>query len=45
MDEWGTEIPSNALDVLHNDLRAAQREHHAPAHKQRSATAEHTAAR
>ncbi|HYU46578.1 MAG TPA: C4-type zinc ribbon domain-containing protein [Terriglobales bacterium] len=46
MDEWGSEIPSNALDVLHNDLRAAQRERHAPAHKQRSATpAEHSTAR
>jgi hypothetical protein len=45
MDEWGSEIPSNALDVLHNDLRAAQREHHAPTRKQRSATpAEHSAA-
>jgi predicted nucleic acid-binding Zn-ribbon protein len=45
MDEWGQEIPSNALDVLHNDLHAAQRERHAPTHKQRSAIpAEHTAA-
>jgi len=45
MDEWGQEIPSNALDVLHNDLHAAQRERHAPTHKQRSAApAEHTAA-
>ena len=46
MDEWGSEIPSNALDVLHNDLRAAQREHHAPKRKEHAATpAEHTAAR
>lgn len=45
MDEWGSEIPSNALDALHNDLRAAQREHHAPARKQRAATpAEHSTA-
>jgi len=27
MLEWGSEIPSSALDVLHSDLRAAQREH------------------
>ncbi len=27
MLEWGSEIPSSALDVLHGDLRAAQREH------------------
>jgi uncharacterized protein len=27
MLEWGSEMPSSALDVLHNDLRAAQREH------------------
>jgi hypothetical protein len=45
MDEWGSEIPSDALDVLHNDLRAAQREHHAPARKQRSSvSAEHSTA-
>jgi predicted nucleic acid-binding Zn-ribbon protein len=45
MEEWGSEIPSNALDVLHNDLRAAQREHHAPKHKEPAASpAEHTAA-
>jgi predicted nucleic acid-binding Zn-ribbon protein len=27
MLEWGLEMPSSALDVLHSDLRAAQREH------------------
>ena len=27
MTEWGSEMPSSALDVLHVDLRAAQREH------------------
>jgi hypothetical protein len=44
MQEWGSEIPSSALDVLHNDLRAAQREH-GKTHKPHShATAEHTAA-
>jgi hypothetical protein len=35
MEEWGTEMPTNALDVLHSDLRAAQREH-APTHKHHS---------
>lgn len=44
MQEWGSEIPSSALDVLHNDLRAAQREH-GKTHKPHShATAEPTAA-
>lgn len=27
MDEWGSEMPTNALDFLHADLRAAQKEH------------------
>lgn len=27
MAEWGSEMPSSALDVLHSDLRAAQRDH------------------
>ncbi len=27
MEEWGTEMPTNAIDILHSDLRAAQREH------------------
>ena len=36
MVEWASEIPSSALDMLHNDLRAAQREHAKP-HKGRSA--------
>ncbi|MGA9355256.1 MAG: C4-type zinc ribbon domain-containing protein, partial [Terriglobales bacterium] len=27
MEEWGSEIPSSALDLLHVDLRAAQRDH------------------
>ena len=35
MLEWGLEMPSSALDVLHNDLRAAQREHDTP-HKEHS---------
>lgn len=33
MEEWGTEMPSSALDALHNDLRAAQREHNDKDHK------------
>ena len=43
MIEWGLEMPSSALDVLHNDLRAAQREYgktqkeRLPAHAQQSA--------
>jgi hypothetical protein len=43
MDEWGSELPSDALDLLHKDLRAAQAEHgsHREAHH---TTAEHTAA-
>ena len=27
MDEWGSEMPTNTLDALHADLRAAQKEH------------------
>jgi uncharacterized protein len=51
METWGTEIPSSALDLLHVDLRSAQRDHaktgaktdkdHKP---HSSAPAEHTAA-
>ncbi|MGO8985554.1 MAG: zinc ribbon domain-containing protein [Terriglobales bacterium] len=29
IDEWGSEIPSNALDLLHKDLLAIRREHRA----------------
>jgi hypothetical protein len=44
IDEWGSEIPSNALDLLQKDLLAIRREHRA-APKEHSATpAEHTAA-
>ena len=42
IDEWGTEIPSNVLDLLQKDLLAIRREHKAT-HKH-SSTAEHTAA-
>ena len=42
IDEWGSEIPSNALDLLHKDILAIQREHRA--HKDHSTSpAEHTA--
>ena len=44
IDEWGAEIPSDALDLLHKDLLAAQREH-GSSHKEPSALpAEHSAA-
>jgi predicted nucleic acid-binding Zn-ribbon protein len=44
IDEWGTEIPSNALDLLHKDILAIRREHKAT-HKDRAASpAEHSAA-
>jgi hypothetical protein len=43
IEEWGAEMPTNALDILQNDLRAALREH-APAHKHAAAHAEQTAA-
>jgi predicted nucleic acid-binding Zn-ribbon protein len=44
IDEWGSEIPSNALDLLHKDILAIQREHRA--HKDHSTSpAEQTAAR
>jgi predicted nucleic acid-binding Zn-ribbon protein len=43
MEEWGAEMPTNALDLLHSDLRAAQREH-PPAHKQHSSAPEQSAA-
>ena len=47
METWGTEIPSSALDLLHVDLRSAQRDH-AKTHKEHKphspASAEHSAA-
>ena len=39
MDEWGSEIPSNALDLLQKDLLAIQREHKA-SHKHAASPAE-----
>ena len=44
MDEWGTEIPSNALDLLHKDLLAIRREHKA-GHKHSTPPAEQPATR
>jgi uncharacterized protein len=44
IDEWGTEIPSNALDLLHKDILAIRREHRASPKDHSAATPEHTAA-
>lgn len=44
MEEWGSEIPSSALDVLHVDLRAAQRDHAKDRKPHSPVPAEHTAA-
>ena len=44
MDEWSAELPTAALDALHADLRAAQKEHRS-GHRDHAATpAEHSAA-
>ncbi len=43
MDQWGSEIPSNALDLLHKDLLAIRREHKASL-KHAAAPAHQTAA-
>ncbi|MGO9401856.1 MAG: zinc ribbon domain-containing protein [Terriglobales bacterium] len=43
MDEWGSEIPSNVLDLLQKDLLAIRREHKAT-HKHSASAAEQTAA-
>jgi predicted nucleic acid-binding Zn-ribbon protein len=43
MDEWGSEIPSNVLDLLHKDLLAIRREHRA-SHKPAGSPAEQPAA-
>jgi uncharacterized protein len=37
IDEWGSEIPSNALDLLHKDILAIRREHRA-GHKDHAAS-------
>ena len=43
IDEWGSEIPSNALDLLQKDLLAIRREHKAT-HKHSASPAEQPAA-
>src|SRR5271170_5135335 len=43
IDEWGSEIPSNALDLLHKDILAIRREHKA-GHKPAASHAEQPAA-
>ena len=43
IDEWGSEIPSNALDLLHKDLLAIRREHKA-SHKHSASPAQQPAA-
>jgi len=44
IDEWGSEIPSNVLDLLQKDLLAIRREHKA-SHKHSTPPAEQPAAR
>jgi predicted nucleic acid-binding Zn-ribbon protein len=44
IDEWGTEIPSNVLDLLHKDILAIQREHRATHKDHSSSPAEQPAA-
>ncbi len=43
IDEWGSEIPSDVLDLLHKDLLAIRREHKA-SHKHSASPAEQPAA-
>ncbi len=44
IDEWGSEIPSNALDLLHKDILAIRREHRATHKDHADAPAEQPAA-
>ncbi len=44
IDEWGSEIPSNALDVLHKDILAIRREHKAAVKNHSTPQPEQTAA-
>jgi predicted nucleic acid-binding Zn-ribbon protein len=44
MDEWSAELPTAALDALHADLRAAQKEHRSGHHDHAASPAEHSAA-
>jgi len=43
MEEWGTELPTAAMDALHADLRVAQKEHRSTP-KERTPSPEHSAA-
>jgi hypothetical protein len=45
IEEWGSEIPSNVLDLLQKDLLAIRREHRATPKDHSASPAEHTAAR
>ncbi len=45
IDEWGSEIPSNVLDLLQKDLLAIRREHRATLKERSPSPAEQTAAR
>src|SRR3984957_7655189 len=44
IDEWGSEIPSNALDILHKDILAIRREHRATPKDHSASPAEQPAA-
>ena len=44
MDEWSAELPTAALDALHADLRAAQKEHRSGHRDHAASLAEHSAA-
>ncbi len=44
MDEWSAELPTAALDSLHADLRAAQKEHRSGHKEHAPSTPEHSAA-
>ena|SRR2546427_1781007 len=44
MDEWSAELPTAALDALHADLRAAQKEHRSGHRDHAASPAEHSAA-
>src|SRR5258705_3035765 len=44
MDEWSSELPTAALDALHSDLRAAQKEHRSTHHDHAASATEHSAA-
>ncbi|MBI1741215.1 MAG: hypothetical protein HY233_02905 [Acidobacteriales bacterium] len=44
IDEWGAEMPTNPLDALHADLRAAQTEHRSGRKDHAASPAEHSAA-